>query len=80
MHLADPAGDQPPAPQGVHAVDPKLNVLVPGSHARHSDLPSYGLKWPWLHKAQADKPVAATVVELVPTGHAVHVAVPLSAL
>jgi len=80
MHVPEPAGDQPPAAHWVQFVDPNAPALLPASHSMHADWPVYGLKLPWLHMAHADGDVAAAVLELVPTRHAVHVPVPRAAL
>ena len=75
-----PAADQPPAVQGVQLTDPNSPTLLPASHARHDDWPTYGLKFPRLHRAHTDDETAAVAVELVPVPQAVQAAGPLAVL
>jgi hypothetical protein len=79
-HEAAPDPDHPPAGQVVQLIEPKAPMLVPASHAMHADCPVYGLKCPLLHRAHTDAVIAAVDVELVPTGHAVHVSAPRASL
>jgi len=76
VQVAAPWADQVPGWQKEHCTEPKLEAEVPASHRVQVDWPVNMLYEPRAQLAQVAALMAATVLELVPTGQAVQVAGP----